>query len=81
MALNRVEVLTSYLRDLVIQFISLQDEKTQMQNAAARIIEINGLIADLQTDAQAALDRLNTLQGTTFTLQDIKKRYQPLGAI
>lgn len=68
---NRTDFLTTYLRGLLTAARNLQNEKTALQNAAARITEINSELIDLRADAQAALDVLNRIQGTSLTLADI----------
>lgn len=68
---NRTDFLTTYLRGLLTAARTLQNEKTALQNAAARIVDINAELIDLRADAQAALDVLNRIQGTTLTLADI----------
>lgn len=67
---TRTDFLTTYLRGLIVSGQNLQSEKRALQNAAARIPAIDSEIADLRTDAQTALDKLNQLQGTSLTLAD-----------
>lgn len=81
MAIDRTMALLSYLQTLSKNFDALGDEKAVLQQAATRIVAIDALRADLLTDAQTALARYNTLAGTTLTLQDIRKMFNPtLGA-
>jgi len=65
-----------FLRDMLRGLIALQNEKQILQNASTRIAAINVSIQAMQDEAQKALDRLNALEGTTFTLADIRKLYE-----
>jgi hypothetical protein len=78
MSNSQIAPLRGYLQTLLYGFNALQTEKQALQAAATRLPAINAEMQDLVADAQAALDKLNALQGTTFTLQEMR---QQLGAI
>ena len=72
---TRLEALNAHIGDLVIGFNALQAEKKALQAAAQRLPIINAELQNLMDDAQTVLDRINTLQGTAYTLAQIRKRY------
>jgi uncharacterized protein (DUF3084 family) len=75
--MSRIDAATAYLRELVVAYESLERERKQLLDAAQRLQQIAAEKADLVADAQAALDKLNALQGTDYTLAQIRKRFVP----
>jgi hypothetical protein len=73
----RKEQIYTFLLQLAAKYELLQQEKNYLQNeAAARITAINGERSELIDEAQAQLDRLNTLRTAdsqeALTLQQVR---------
>jgi chromosome condensin MukBEF ATPase and DNA-binding subunit MukB len=75
--MSRIEAAKAYLRELVVAYESLERERQQLLAATTRLDEIQAEKADLVADAQAALDKLNALQGTSYTLAQVRKFFVP----
>lgn len=70
---RRADATRAYLTSLVVQYEALEAERQRLLQAAGRITEIQAEKADLIADAQEALDKYNALEGTSYTLTQVRK--------
>lgn len=71
--MSRINAARAYLAQLSVAYDALEAERQRLLAAAQRIPEIQAEKQELLADAQAALDKLNALQGTSYTLQQARK--------
>lgn len=75
--MSRKASILQYLRDLVNQYESLTVERETLLNPQARLAEIATERADILADAQEALAKFNAMDGTSYTLADLRRRFNP----
>jgi hypothetical protein len=75
--MSRIDASVAYLRALVVEYEQLETERTRLLAAEARLQEIAAEKQALIADAQEALDKLNALQGTSYTLAQVRKHLLP----
>ena len=69
---TRTQAARQYLMSLVVEYEALEAERLKLLDAAARITEIQAEKADLIADAQDALAKYNALNGTNYTLAQVR---------
>jgi hypothetical protein len=73
----RNQAARQYLFVLVAEYEALEAERQRLLAGTTRIDEIQALKADLISDAQDALDKYNALEGTSYTLQQVRNWVLP----
>lgn len=71
--MSRINAARAYFTQLAVAYDTLERERQALLNAAARITEIQAEKAEIIADAQLALDKLNALQGTDYSLAQARK--------
>lgn len=74
---NRTQAARAYLAQLVTAYDLLEAERQRLLQAATRITAIQAEKQDLIADAQAALDKYNALEGTSYTLAQVRQALSP----
>jgi len=75
---NRVQIARNYLISLIATYDALEAERQRLLASAGRLTEIQAEKAELIADAQGALDKYNTLNGTSYTLQQVRNALDPV---
>lgn len=75
--MSRKAATVNYLRDLVNQYDAISAERETLLNPQARLAEIAAARQELIADAREALDKLNAMDGTSYTLADLRRRFNP----
>jgi hypothetical protein len=73
--MTRKEFIQQYLFSLIVQYETLEKERQDLLEAAARITAIQAEKADLLADAQDVLAKYNAVHGTSFTLAQVRAWY------
>ena len=71
--MSRSNAARVYLAQLVLAYEELEAERQKLLAAAKRIPQIQAEKANIIADAQVALDKLNALEGTSYTLAQARK--------
>ena len=74
--MTRINAARAYLAQLSVAYDALEAERQRLLLASTRVPEIQAEKAEILVDAQAALDKLNALQGTSFTLTQARKWFE-----
>lgn len=73
--MSRKDFVRQYLYQLLLKWEALEEERQQLLAAATRITAIQAEKAELLTDAQDALVKFNAVNGTSFTLPQVRAWY------
>jgi hypothetical protein len=73
--MSRQLIVRQHLFNLVLQYEGLEAERQKLLAAAERITVIQAEKAELIEEAQEALNRYNAVNGTTYTLQNVRSWY------
>lgn len=73
--MSRQLLIRQYLFDLVARYERLEAERQALLDAATRIDAIQAEKQDLIADAQEALNKFNAVNGTSYTLQQVRQWY------
>jgi hypothetical protein len=72
---NRTNAARQYLTNLVVTYEALEEERQTLLQAATRITAIQAEKAEIIADAQEALDKYNALEGTSYTLIQVRDMF------
>lgn len=71
------DVLRVSLFDMALSKAALLDERVILVNAQKRIEEIDALLAQFDDELQPALDKVNAIDKTTLTLEELAEKVRP----
>lgn len=75
---SRTNAAREYMVRLLLEYTNLEKEQARLEAAEARLIEIAAEKAELVADAQEALAKYNALNGTSYTLAQVRAQLQPV---